>query len=845
MKTLETVERPIMVIGDIPTPMEVRKNVAMTGPAVSILSQALLKVGINPGRDNIYYTTAIKCAIPKKKGKAVPKDPILNCREALLREVVAVKPRLILVLGKTATQVLFKDPGIKISDATGRVGFIPEFPDISIIPIIHPAALVHSPGDYKPFLASLQMAASMFKGEEQYDPGEVKWQVLRDDELCDKAIRFLSLYKRVAADIETTSLDYRIAEFCVLGICYDKNKVFVIPREQMHRVKDFFAIPGIKWTWHHGKYDSKVAWRRGIGEVPLDNDTIYMHSVLDETSEHNLGTLTKVFLNAQEYKYKMNQNFKAVTLESYPKFFESLCERVAVDCDYTFQLEEVLMGKLKEEPKLEVLYNELIIPMANFLQRVERNGLLVNPEHLEALDVEYDKLLAEIMDNVQALAEPYWDPELYKAEMGAKSAPVCFNPGSPKQMQWMVFKRLQLKPRRKKGLSTDKDVLNSIEPQHPLVAEVLHYRTVQKEQSTYVKGILRRRDVDGRIRTTFSAHIAATGRTTSREPNVQNMPSANGIGNVRKAIVAPKGKVLLEIDFSGAELRVLAFVSGCPVLSKVFIDNRNLHVETATNLYGPNFTKQDKMRAKAANFGIAYGREEKSFVDEYGMTKEEAAALVQGWLNTYYGARDYLNMCADSVLAGKYLESPFFRRRRFGLVTPESLHSLQNEAKNFAIQGTSSDLLIESAIEVENPLKDEYDTDINNLIHDSMLLETPNDLEVIQAVSIYVTGVMADMPKKLLGCDIPFKSDIDIGFDWGSLVAYDVKTQTVSWEVKGQDDVVMDASTWLKENVPTEMYNKPWYLEAMKNRIATRHHIMEQKRRNGPHLFVPKDCVNM
>ena len=145
-------------------------------------------------------------------------------------------------------------------------------------------------------------------------------------------------------------------------------------------------------------------WRRQLGTVSIDEDTQYMHYVLDETSAHDLGYLTKVFLNAKPYKYKMNQNWKNVTLDTYPQYFDALCERVSVDVDYTLQLYYVLNEKLKAEPKLDRLYHSILIPAANFLTRVEQNGMLVNARYLNQLDEKYQKLLAEILDNIAILA---------------------------------------------------------------------------------------------------------------------------------------------------------------------------------------------------------------------------------------------------------------------------------------------------------------------------------------------------------------------------------------------------------------------------------------------------------
>ena len=803
----------IMVIGDTPTAIEAKKGKYLEGPAADILRQTMQKVGLPIDSKKVHFTTAVKCAVPKRKGKQVAKDILRNCHRHIVDEIRAVNPKMVLVLGKTAIQTVYGDTNIKVNSVMGRVTPIPGLSeDMIAIPILHPALIQRSPGEYKPFLAAMQLVATLYKGGAAYDTGEVKWQVLDSEELCDRAISFLKTKTRVSADMETTGLDYRIAEFLVLGIGFDKNKVFVVPREMRHRVKDFFNIPNLKWTWQHGKYDTKVLWRRRLGIVPLHDDVMYMHYVLDETSAHDLEHLSKVFLQAEAYKYKMNQNFKAITLENYESWFEALCERVAVDCDYTYQLEDVIMAELEKEPALRDVYKNVIMPAAPFLAEIEQNGMLVNPSLLEGYGELYEVQLAEIMEEIQTIADEFWEPDVYMAEMQAKTAPARFNPGSPKQMQWMVYNKLKLKPRIRKGKSTEADILKSIEAGHPLIDTVLKYRKVAKEYSTYVKGILKWRDEDGRVRTNFNLQVTATGRLSSKEPNVQNIPSAFGVGNIRRAFIPPKGYIILDSDYEGAELRWLACLSKCPVLLKVFLEGINMHDQTAEGIWGPDFTAQQRMRAKAVNFGIPYGREAGSFVDEFNISRYEAEEMVAGWFRTYYGAAEYLQWCADAVVKGYYLQTPFGRRRRAGLVTPESLHALQNEFRNFPIQSSSSDTTLMAALEVKQAgLWEKYDAYCINLVHDSIVDYIQANATAIMEYAKAKYDIMTTLPNRYFGYDVPFSSSVDIGFSWDKddLASLDIETGLVKPK-KGEK---MKLEDWLYEGQQKmeEIYAQDWY----------------------------------
>ena len=818
----------LMVIGESPTAVECRQGQLMTGAGAQVLKETLQKVNM-PYKDNeVYYTTAVKCAVPKKKGQKFPASAPVNCRQFLLAEIKAVQPKMILVCGATALATLMGRSDLKVTELYGRIVeddlLDKELKEVlqdsvSIIPIMNPGVLIHKPGDYKPFLSYLQLASTIFNGGNEVDTGETKWTV------CDTKEKCVALWKQMMAlckeekakgnnfyvsfDIETTGLDYRVVEFLVLGICFKKNEAYIIPREMREYAHNFLS--GVPWRciWQHGKYDKKVMWRRGLANISIDEDTMYQHYVLDETSAHDLGYLTKVYLNAKEYKYKMNQEWKNVELETYPQYFDALCERVAVDVDYTLQLYHVLDKELHREGNecLLKVYKELLIPAANFLSRVEQNGCLINAKYLDQLDVKYQGILAGIMEEIETLAAPYWDPELYKAQTGAKSASPKFKPGSPAQMSWMVFDRLKLKPRVKKGRSTGKDILNSIEDAPLLIKKVLEFRTVQKEHSTYVRGLLDLRDEDGRVRTNFTLHVTATGRLSSKEPNVQNQPSANGVGNIRKAFIAPPGYILGEIDYSGAELRWLAFLSKDETLLKIFQEGRNLHKETAIKMFGEHFTKQQKMIAKALNFGIAYGREAPSIADTFDISIEEAQGHIDNWFKAYPGAHAYLEWCAKQVELGNYLETPWGRRRRFGLVNPASLHSLQNEAKNFPIQSSSSDTLLWCCIQHEKELA-EHDIRIIDLIHDSVLVEIPANPEAIQWFGENMNKWMIQVTVDLFNCPVPFKTDFEIGINWGELGGTEF-----DYNVNPYGDNVINIEQ--PDDSIKQMSFKDWYLEVV------------------------------
>lgn len=205
---------------------------------------------------------------------------------------------------------------------------------------------------------------------------------------------------------------------------------------------------------------------------------------------------------------------------------------------------------------------------------------------------------------------------------------------------------------------------------------------------------------------------------------------------------------------------------------------------------------------------IPYGREAKSFVDEFNITQIEAQNMINGWLDLYYGARDYLQWCADQVVAGNYLETPFGRRRRFGLVSPASLHSLQNQARNFPIQSSSSDLLLMCAMDMEDILLREWKTHQIDLIHDSILNEIPADPKILMEVGKYMNDVMIKKPIDMFDCPIPFKTDFEIGCDWGNLVTFNWKTGMCEKEDHDGNILTFEFEKWYRENCHHDVYKQ-------------------------------------
>lgn len=789
MKVVSPKKASLVIIGEAVNTAELRTGKYFQSQAGDILKETLKKVQLpwDDNSDEVYFTAALKCKPPT--GKVISKEAIHCCRNILVQELKIAQPKMIITLGVTASQMVLNDSSLKITKILGQSLSSVDFPEVPIIPCYNPAMVMRAPATYKIFHQIMRMAAGMYYQTNVLDPGVTEYEVLRTEEDVKKAVIVLSkvggtLY--TGWDIETTGLNPRSDRMLTVGVAYDKNKVFVFAPSAFPWLNFILDLPNVKQIWHNGKFDTSFLIPRGHHGF-VHEDIMLLHYCLNENSgTHDLGQLSTFYLGASEYKSKANAYIHSK--EGFASAEEEIIfERVAIDADYTLQLWHILHAQVMSNEGLAKLYNGLLIPASELLRKMERYGMLVDPPALEVLRVKYEKQIDDLITEIQDATEGIWDPDLYQAQTGAKTASAKFKPSSTKQMSWLVFDRLRLHPVKKKGRSTDADVLLSlagnfadedeakqmVDQQFPLFGKILDLRGIRKEQSTYVVGTLKRMDEQQRVHSTFSLHITTTGRLSSKDPNVQNIPSDKL--DVRKCYIPPKGFILMEPDYQGAELRTLAYVSGDEKLKAVFKEGRNLHKEVATRFFGKNFNHAQKMIAKTINFGIPYGREAYSIALKLNISVRAAQDLINQWFQMFPQALEYLQSCDAAVLNGEILTTPLGRMRRFGLVTPDNVKNAENEARNYRVQSITSDLVVLTAERIYDPLVQKYNTHIIDLIHDSMLEEVPIDAETIFEVGKLATKELIRTPQMYLpNCDVPYGVDIDLGPNWGSTEENDV-----------------------------------------------------------------------
>lgn len=773
----------MVVIGEFPNIDELKAGKYFISKGADVLHHALESVQIN--QEDVYETVAVPYMI-NTKTKNVPDTGAQRIR--LLQEIKESEATLVVPLGAMASSLVL-GTNVTMKKVLGNLLSIPELPGVTIIPIYHPAMLLHNPGVYKEFTSVMQTIGQHYKGN-VVNPGVTKWKWAEEDKIksgyyCD----WFKTYPALGVDIETSSLCTKEAQLWVMGVAVQKNNVVVFNREHFKKYPkqmcDIFDTQ-TEFVWHHGKYDTEVLHWRGFDTARLDQDTIYLHYCTNETSgTHGLGTLATVFLGADEYKSKMNSEFAHIDNEAaYETFKQDLGERVATDADYTLQLYNIFKPVVEANPDWKRVYHQLLIPGSNFLRKVQMRGAKVDVDYLHELEAQFSQELDTILESIVSAADKYWDPEVYKAQTGAKSASEHFKPSSVKQLAWLVYDRLGIRPTKKvkgKPRGTGEEILESIVNPPEFILKILELRKVKKKLSTYVTSYLNCKDENDIVHACFNLHITTSGRLSCVEPNLQNVPSKTPV--LRRSII-PRGKnrILMEVDYSGAELKVLAWISQDEAFIKAVIEG-DLHSEVAEDIFGPDFTKVQRGIAKTVNFGIAYGRGADDLSKTFGVTKAEAQSWIDGWARKYPKAWAYLESCAADVRAGRELKTIYGRYRRMGLIHQAKINDLINEAKNFRIQSISSDNCFLSAIEADDKLVNEYDAYIINLIHDSILIDCPADSATVKAVSQYMTQVMVNQPIKQYNCNVPFVCDTDLGPNWGDVTAYNNQTNEVTIKV--------------------------------------------------------------
>ena len=413
------------------------------------------------------------------------------------------------------------------------------------------------------------------------------------------------------------------------------------------------------------------------------------------------------------------------------------------------------------EPRLEAdgmaaLYNGCDLPLCRTLAEMEREGVLVDRAALEA----FGAMLGQRIEDCEALIYQY--------------AGENFNINSPKQLGELLFDKLGLPAAKKTktGYSTNAEVLESLRHQHEIIPAILDYRMLTKLKSTYAEGLLKVIEPDGRIRTTFQNMVTATGRLSSTDPNLQNIPVRTELGGeIRRMFIPRPGWVFVDADYSQIELRVLAHIAKDPVMCEAFRSGEDIHAVTASQVFGvplAEVTPLMRRHAKAVNFGIVYGISEFSLAGDIGVTRQEARAYIDSYLEKYAGVRDYMKRIVDEAREQGYVTT-LYGRRRYLPDLKSSNYNIRSGAERMAlntpIQGTAADIIKLAMNRVRDALRaGGYEGRLVLQVHDELIVECP------QAEAEAVAALLTREMESVAALDAPLRADANIGESW-----YDAK----------------------------------------------------------------------
>ncbi len=600
-------------------------------------------------------------------------------------------------------------------------------------------------------------------------PREGDYETVLTQEAFDRWLVKIDAADLVAVDTETTSLDYMAAEIVGLSLSVAAGEAAYIPvahdypgaPEQLDRdkvleqLRAFLENPDKRKVGHHLKYDAHVLARYDIHLRGMAFDSMLESYVLNSVAtRHDMDSVARHYLGRETIHFEDVAGKGAKQLTFNQIDLETAAPYAAEDADITLQLHETLWSQLGEIESLRDVYVDIEQPLIPILLDMEETGVLVDRKMLATQSSELAKRMIELETEAHELA----------------GGP--FNLGSPKQLQQILFEKLELPVVRKtpKGQpSTAEDVLVELAGDYDLPRVILDYRSVSKLKSTYTDKLpLQIAASTGRIHTSYHQAVAATGRLSSTDPNLQNIPIRTPEGRrIRQAFVAPKGQLLLAADYSQIELRIMAHLSGDEGLRCAFAAGEDVHRATAAEVFELSLeavSADQRRSAKTINFGLMYGMSAFGLSKQLGIHRGQAQEYIDLYFDRYPGVRAYMDNTRDSASRMGYVETVFGRRLYLPEINARNAQRRQyaeRSAINAPMQGTAADIIKRAMIDVHRWLSNE-DAGGRMImqVHDELVFEV--DANKVEPFSERVTDIMCAAAE----LSVPLKVDIGSGENW-------------------------------------------------------------------------------
>ncbi len=607
------------------------------------------------------------------------------------------------------------------------------------------------------------------KNPQQTTERYAAYETIYTEEQLQSWIEKLSKAAIFALDTETTSLDGISAEIVGLSFAITPGKGVYIPLahhypdapEQLNREKVLQAFKpilensAIKKITHNLKYDLTVLANYHIHLQGADYDTLLESYILDSAANnHNMDALALKYLGWRTIQFTdvAGKGAKQVTFDKVP--VEIAATYAAEDADVTLQLHELLWSKLSKEPGLKKVFSDIEMPLASVLATIEKNGVLVDVDQLLSQSEELEKRCAELQQETFILAG------------------MEFNLNSPKQLQEILYGKLALPILQKTPTgqpSTAEVVLQELAQDYPLPKLLIEYRILSKLISTYTRRLPEQvHSKTRRIHTSYNQSGTATGRLSSSDPNLQNIPVKTREGRrIRQAFIAPAGHQLISADYSQIELRIMAHISNDATLLKAFEQNLDIHQATAAEVLGvplDQVTPEERRAAKAINFGLIYGMSAFGLAKQLGTDRHAAQAYIDRYFDRYPGVRDYMENTRTQAHQQGYVETLWGRRLYLADINSSQMmrqKAAERAAINAPLQGSAADIIKRAMLSLDAWLRKTNSTaKMIMQVHDELVFEVA-DADVNELKDVICEHMMNAANLK-----VPLLVDVGVGKNW-------------------------------------------------------------------------------
>lgn len=577
---------------------------------------------------------------------------------------------------------------------------------------------------------------------------------------------FLSAIKNcetVCIDTETTSTNALEAELVGISLSVKENEAVYIPistnrEEVLHRLKILRPLienENICKVGQNIKYDLTVLGNYGIEMKGKLFDTMIAHYVLQPELYHGMDYLAEIYLNYETIKITELIGEKGKNQKNMRDLSPiQICDYACEDADITLKLKNILEKEIEREGLEELFYN-IEMPLIPVLAYMERNGARIDSQSLKETSALLGKRIDEIEENIFTQAGE------------------VFNIASPKQVGDILFGKLKIveKPKKTKTgqFVTSEEVLAQLQNRHPIVKEILQYRGLKKLLSTYIDALPSLvNSRTGKIHTSYNQTVTATGRLSSSNPNLQNIPIRDEEGKeVRKAFIPDDGCLFLSVDYSQIELRIMAHLSGDSNMIEDFCSGHDIHAATAAKIYKKpieEVTKDERRKAKVANFGIIYGISVFGLAERMNVSRPEAKVLIDNYFDTYKGVAEYIEKCKQEAKLKGYVETIFHRKRFLPDINSHNAvvrGYAERNAVNAPIQGSAADIIKVAMINIHRRMKEEKMRSTMILqVHDELNFNVvPEEKETLQAL------VVEEM-QQAFAMRVPLVADYGWGANW-------------------------------------------------------------------------------